>query len=87
MKHLLTNTITYRVDTVAEVEKLHEEMRNCRDYILKAFSYKTKDIKEKGEWVGEYQVVTAKILVNEEKDPTDASIDFKITSAKEEGAF
>lgn len=85
MKYLLTNTITYRVDTVAEVEKLHEEMKNCKDYILKAFSYKTKDIKEKGEWVGEYQVVTAKVLVNEEKNPSDAGVDFSI--GEEKGAF
>lgn len=85
MKYLLTNTVTYRVDTVAEVEKLHEEMKKCKDYVLKSFSYKTKDIKEKGEWVGEYQIVTAKVLVNEEKTPADSGVDFSIK--EEKGAF
>ena len=34
MKYLLTNTVTYRVDTVAEVEKLHEEMKKCKIWLI-----------------------------------------------------
>lgn len=69
MKYLLTSTDTYRVETVPEVEKLHDELIASHDFTLTAFSYKTKPIKVKGEQVGEYQVVTAKKVFNDEKDP------------------
>lgn len=67
--YLLTSTETYRVETVAEVETLHEELTNDANFTLVAFSYKTKYIKEKGDIVGEYQVVTAKKSFNSEKEP------------------
>lgn len=67
--YLLTSTETYRVETVAEVEALHEELINDANFTLVAFSYKTKYIKEKGDIVGEYQVVTAKKSFNSEKEP------------------
>ena len=69
MKYLLTNTVTYRVDTVAEVEKLHEEMKKCKDYVLKSFSYKTKVQKAKGDIIDEWQLVTAKKEFTSEKEP------------------
>jgi hypothetical protein len=69
MRYLLSCTDTYRVDTVAEVEALHEELSTDVNFTLAAFSYKTKPIKEKGEIVGEYQVVTAKKVFNAEKEP------------------
>lgn len=69
MRYLLSCTDTYRVDTVAEVEALHEELSTDVNFTLAAFSYKTKPIKEKGEVVGEYQVVTAKKVFNAEKEP------------------
>ena len=69
MRYLLSCTDIYRVDTVAEVEVLHEELSTDVNFTLAAFSYKTKPIKEKGEVVGEYQVVTAKKVFNAEKEP------------------
>ena len=67
--YLLSCTDIYRVDTVAEVEALHEELSEDANFTLVSFSYKTKYIKEKREIVGEYQVVTAKKVFNDEKEP------------------
>ena len=69
MKYLLSCTDVYRVPTVADVEALHEELSTDKNFTLTAFSYKTKLIKVKGEVVDEYQVVTAKKVFYEEKDP------------------
>ncbi len=69
MKYLISTTDTYRVATVADVEALHDELLNDSHFTLAAFSYKTKYIKQKGEVIDEYQLVTAKKLFNEEKDP------------------
>lgn len=69
MRYLLSVTDVYRVPTVADVEKLHEELSNDSNFQLTAFSYKTKYIKAKGEIIDEYQVVTAKKVFNDEKDP------------------
>ena len=60
MKYLISQTDTYRVDTVEEVEALHEELANDKYFTLAAFSYKTKYQKVKGESVDEWQLVTAK---------------------------
>lgn len=68
-EYLLTATDTYRVETVEDVERLHEELKNSPRFQLVAFSYKTKEIKIKREVIGEYQVVTAKKVFNPEKDP------------------
>ena len=42
MKYLINETDTYVVDTVAEVEQLHEELKNNSYFTLASFSYKTK---------------------------------------------
>lgn len=76
MKYLLSVTDVYRVPTVAEVEQLHEELINDTHFTLNAFSYKTKQIKQKGEIIDEYQLVTAKKLFNDEKEP-GTNIDIK----------
>lgn len=68
-KYLINDVTTYRVATVADVEKLHEELLADNSFELTAFSYTTKYIKVKGEVVEEYQVVKAKKVFNEEKDP------------------
>ena len=54
------------------------------DYILPNYDY----IKEKGEVIGEYQVVSAKLVLNEEKDPENSLIDiyFSIGTDKGENA-
>lgn len=69
MRYLLSVTDVYRVPTVADVEKLHEELSNDSNFQLTAFSYKTKYVKAKGEIIDEYQVVTAKKVFNDEKEP------------------
>ena len=75
-KFLINSTLVYRVPTVAEVEQLHEELINDTHFTLNAFSYKTKQIKQKGEIIDEYQLVTAKKLFNDEKEP-GTNIDIK----------
>lgn len=67
--YLISATDVYRVATVAEVEALHDELAKDVNFTLTAFSYKTKQIKQKGEVIDEYQLVTAKKVFNEEKDP------------------
>ena len=47
MRHLITRTDVFRVDTVAEVEQLHAELKEADGFELVAFSYKTKEIKSK----------------------------------------
>lgn len=68
--YLLKTVDTYRVSTVAEVESLHEKLLQDPMFDLTAFSYKTKYIKQKGEIVEEYQVVSATKIFTEEKDPS-----------------
>lgn len=69
MKYLLNSQHTWRVASVTDVENLHEELLNNNQFRLVAFNYKTKQIKVKGEVVEEYQVVTAKLEFNLEKEP------------------
>lgn len=75
MKYLIENSATYRMSSVAEVEELHAELKKHRYGDLKNFSYKQKDVKEKGEVVDTYYVVTAKLVFNEEKDPMNSTLD------------
>ena len=65
-RYVISDTTVYRVADVPAVEALHEELLNDGNFQLVGFSYKTKQTKAKGE---EYQVVTAKRVFNEEKDP------------------
>mgnify|MGYP003468795298 FL=1 len=67
--YLLKAVDTYRVATVADVEALHEELLNDGTFDLTAFSYKTKYIKQKGEIIEEYQVVSATKVFTDEKEP------------------
>jgi len=66
MKYLINTTDVYRVETVEDVERLHEELKNDPTFTLVSFSYKTKYIKKTEE---EYQLVSAKKSFNEEKEP------------------
>lgn len=70
MKYLISTTDVYRVDTVEAVEALHEELKNDKYFTLSSFSYKTKFVKAKGEIIDEYQLVTAKKDITDEKEPT-----------------
>ena len=69
IKYLLSATNTYRVHTVEDVERLHEELKNDIRFELVQFSYTTKDIKVKREVVDQYQVVKAKLVFTNEKEP------------------
>jgi len=69
MKYLINSVDTYRVATVEDVERLHEELKANTNFTLASFSYKTKYIKQKGEVIDEYQLVSAKKIFNDEKDP------------------
>lgn len=77
-KYLIKTTMTYRVATVDEVEQLHEDLINNENFSLVGFGYKTKIIKQKGEIVEEYQLVTATVTINDEKEPEDSAMDVKI---------
>ena len=78
-KYLLNDVTTYRVTTVEDVENLHEELLNDNTFELTAFSYTTKYIKVKGEVVEEYQVVKAKKVFNNEKEPdTDVEVKYEV---------
>ena len=68
-RYVISDTTVYRVPDVAAVEELHQELLDDGNFQLVGFSYKTKQIKVKGEVVEEYEVVTAKRVFNEEKDP------------------
>lgn len=67
MKHLLNVVETYRVDTVEEALAMRDEMAAAHEYELQSFQYTTKFNKKTEE---EYQVVKAKKIINNEKDPT-----------------
>jgi hypothetical protein len=54
VKYLINDVTTYRVKTVADVEKLHEELLEDKSFELTSFSYTTKYVKAKGEIIDEY---------------------------------
>ena len=69
MFYTLKTTNTYRVPTVEDALALRKHLeRNCEGE-LTSFKYATKYIKAKGEIIEEYQVVTATISIDNEKDP------------------
>lgn len=81
MCYTLKTTNVYRVPTVEDALRLRKHLEKTCIGELVAFSYKTKYIKAKGEIVEEYQVVTATIAIDNEKDPesvvtVDMEVDF-----------
>ena len=68
-RYLLKAVDTYRVATIDDVENLHQELLDDPTFDLTAFSYKTKYIKQKGEIIDEYQVVSATKIFDDEKEP------------------
>ena len=69
MYYNLKTTNVYRVPTVEDALALRKWLeRNCIGE-LTSFAYKTKYIKAKGEIIEEYQVVTATITIDNEKEP------------------
>lgn len=67
--YTLKTTTTYRVETVEDVLSLREWLERDSIGTLTSFKYTTKYVKDHGEIVGEYQVVTATIVLDDEKNP------------------
>ena len=67
--YTLKTTNTYRVPTVEDALRLRKWLERTCIGELTSFSYKTKQIKAKGEVIEEYQVVTATISIDNEKEP------------------
>ena len=79
MTYLINDVTTYRVGTVEEVEVLHEQLAADPKFELTSFSYTTKQVKSKGEVIDEYQLVKAKKVFNEEKEPnTEIEIKYEV---------
>ena len=76
MEYLLNVTAKYRVHTVEDAQNLHQRLKDDHRFELVSFSRTTKYIKVKGEIVEEYQVVKAKKVFNNEKEP-DRNVDVK----------
>ena len=74
MCYTLKTTNVYRVPTVEDDLALRKHLERTCIGELTSFSYKTKYIKAKGEIIEEYQVVTATITIDNEKDPEGVMI-------------
>lgn len=74
MCYTLKTTTTYRVPTVEDALRLRKYLeKNCNGE-LTSFKYTTKYIKAKGEIIEEYQIVTATISIDNEKEPEGVEI-------------
>ena len=69
MKYLINTTVTYRVHTVDDAERLHEELKNDDRFECVSFSRTTKYIKAKKEIIDSYEICKAKLVFTDEKDP------------------
>lgn len=68
MTHLIKVTNTYRVPTVQDALELRKQLDTLPGE-LTSFKYATKYIKAKGEIIEEYQIVTATLQFDNEKEP------------------
>lgn len=79
MRYLLNVVNTYRVPTVEDALELRDELSKMSGCELVSFQYASKPIKEKGEIIGEYQVVKAKLQFNTEKEPEqDVNVSYEV---------
>lgn len=69
MKYLISTVETYRVDTESEATQLIAEAKSDNKFTLSKYNCERKDIKEKGEIVGEYYKVSLTKVFNDIKDP------------------
>lgn len=75
--YLVKTTDVYRVDSVSEVEQFHKDLKGDPHFELESFAYQQKQVKQKGEIVDEYCLVTVKKKFNDPKEPTsDVSITY-----------
>ena len=83
-KFLISVVETTRVDSVAEVEQFHKQLKEDKRFDLKKFEYTHKDVKSKGEIIDSYELVKATLVFNNEKEPDcTVKIDFNV----QDGAF
>lgn len=70
MSRYLTQTVeSYRVNTEEEVDSTLEEFKAAAEYEVKKATYEKKQVKEKGEVVDEYYMLTVTKLFNNQKEP------------------
>ena len=83
-KFLVSVVEAVRVDSVAEVEQFHKQLKEDKRFDLKKFEYAHKDVKAKGEIIDSYELVKATLVFNNEKEPDcTVNIDFNV----QQGAF
>ena len=79
-KYLVKTTDVYRIDSVNEVEEFHKELKGDPHFELESFAYQQKQVKQKGEIVDEYCLVTVKKKFNDPKEPmSDVDINYSST--------
>ena len=71
MKYLLAVTEKYRVSSEDEALKFIDEAKNDKGYVLNKYTTQKKEVKQKGEVIDEYVVVSLTKIFNSEKEPTD----------------
>ena len=71
MKYLVKATETYRVDSDAEVLNMINAAKESAQWEFEGHTSKKKQIKQKGQVVEEYYLLTLTKSFNDEKDPTD----------------
>lgn len=69
MKYLVKTTETYRVDSDAEVLEMVKEAKESLQWTLEGHTSKKKQVKQKGEIVDEYFMLTLTKSFNDEKEP------------------
>lgn len=67
--YTLKTTTNYRVPTINDALRLREWLEKHSTGELTSFKYTTKYIKKGGEILDEYQLVTAVVSIDNEKDP------------------
>ena len=75
MTYLIKTTNTYRVPTVQDALELRKQLEDTPGELI-SFKYATKYIKAKGEIIEEYQLVTATLQFNNEKEPESSIREF-----------
>lgn len=80
MKYLVKTTETYRVDSDAEVLSMINAAKESSQWEFEGHTSKKKQIKQKGQVVEEYYLLTLTKSFNDEKEPMD---DIDINYGKE----
>ena len=69
MRYLIQTVETYRADTEAEAKGVIEEAKAAGEYVLTKYASEKKEIKAKGEVIGEYYKVALTKHFTDIKDP------------------